>query len=221
MLIIGGEDHKTGQADDTEMRYARLEEWARTRFPMMGAVQFRWSGQVIEPHDGLAFIGRNPLDHDNIYVVSGHSGNGMTYGTIAGLLLTDLIQGRENPWAALYDPARVTLGAAKTFAEETSNMAVQYADWLTEGDAKPDAVVPPGTGVVMRQGLTKIAVYCDSHGEQHECSAVCPHLGGIVRWNHAEKTWDCPCHGSRFDPYGRVINGPSNKNLEQLAVHAH
>jgi glycine/D-amino acid oxidase-like deaminating enzyme/nitrite reductase/ring-hydroxylating ferredoxin subunit len=221
VLIVGGEDHKTGQADDTETRYARLEEWARARFPMMGKVQFRWSGQVMEPHDGLAFIGRNPLDHDNIYVVTGHSGNGMTYGTIAGRLLTDLIQGQENPWAALYDPSRVTLAAVNIFAEETGNMAAQYADWLTEGDVKRDEDVLPGTGVVVRHGLTKVALYRDPKGGLHECSAICPHLGGIVRWNHAEKTWDCPCHGSRFDAFGQVISGPANKNLDPVAAHAH
>ncbi len=219
ILIVGGEDHKTGQADDTETRYARLEAWARSRFPMMGQVHFRWSGQVIEPVDGLAFIGRNPLDHDNIYVATGHSGNGMTYGMIAGRLLTDLISGQSNPWAALYDPSRVTLSAVKTFAEESGNMAMQYSDWLTEGDVKQDEQVQIGTGAVVRHGLTKIAIYRDPNGELHECSAVCPHLGGIVRWNHAEKTWDCPCHGSRFDAFGQVLNGPANKNLEPIAVH--
>ena len=219
ILIIGGEDHKTGQADDAEKRYARLEEWARARFPMMGEVKFRWSGQVIEPIDGLAFIGRNPLDHDNVYIATGHSGNGITYGTITGLLLTDLILGRENPWAALYDPARVTLAAAKTFAEESGNMMAQYSDWLTEGDVKEEEQVRPGSGAVIRHGLTKIALYRDPDGGLHECSAVCPHLGGIVRWNHAEQTWDCPCHGSRFDAFGQVLNGPANKNLDPIAAH--
>ena len=219
LLIVGGEDHKTGQADDAEDRYSRLEQWARARFPMMGEVKFRWSGQVMEPIDGLAFIGLNPMDKKNVYIVTGDSGNGMTHGTIAGLLLTDLIQGRENAWASLYDPSRKTLSAAARFAKETLNMAVQYADWVTAGDVKQDVAISPGAGGVVRRGLKKIAVYCDEAGVLHESSAVCPHLGGIVAWNHSEKTWDCPCHGSRFDKFGKVVNGPANTNLPAVEAN--
>jgi glycine/D-amino acid oxidase-like deaminating enzyme/nitrite reductase/ring-hydroxylating ferredoxin subunit len=213
LLIVGGEDHKTGQADDAEARYSRLEQWARTRFPMIAEVKFRWSGQVMEPIDGMAFIGRNPMDKKNVFVATGFSGNGMTYGTIAGMLLTDLIQGRENVWEDLYAPSRMTLRAAKSFAKETINMAAQYGNWATKGDVKRDVLVPPNTGAVVRRGLHKIAVYCDTDGQRHECSAVCPHLGGIVAWNHSEQTWDCPCHGSRFDKFGKVLDGPAITNL--------
>lgn len=216
VLIVGGEDHKTGQADDAEARYLRLEQWARKRFPMMKEIKFRWSGQVMEPIDGLAFIGRNPLDKKNVYVATGDSGNGMTHGTIAGMLITDLICGRENNWTTLYEPGRVTLRAANKFAKETLNMAVQYADWITKGDVKDDDSVAPGMGAVVRRGLKKIAVYCDETGKLHECSAVCPHLEGIVAWNHSEKTWDCPCHGSRFDKFGKVLNGPANTDLPSV-----
>lgn len=220
LLIVGGEDHKTGQADDAEARYGRLEEWARARFPMMTDIRFKWSGQVVEPIDGLAFIGRNPMDQPNVFVATGFSGNGMTHGTIAGRLITDLILGRENAWAALYDPSRKTLNAAMTFAEETLNMAAQYGGWLTPGDVKEDVLVAPGTGAIVRRGLSKTAVYCDSAGQLHECSAICPHLGGIVAWNHSEETWDCPCHGSRFDKFGTVLNGPANSNLPAVqATH--
>ena len=218
LLIVGGEDHKTGQADDAEARYGRLEAWARAHFPMMTDIRFRWSGQVVEPIDGLAFIGRNPMDKPNVYVATGFSGNGMTYGTIAGRLLADLIQGRENVWASLYEPSRKTLRAAKTFARETINMASQYGDWFTKGDVKEDTSVPAGTGAIVRRGLHKIAVYCDDAGEMHECSAVCPHLGGIVAWNHSEETWDFPCHGSRFDKFGKVLNGPAMTNLHPVAA---
>ncbi len=213
LLIVGGEDHKTGQADDAEDRYLALEQWARARFPMMQEISFRWSGQVMEPVDGLAFIGRNPLDRENVYIATGDSGNGITHGTIAGMLLTDLIQGRGNAWASLYDPSRKTLGALARFAGENLNVAAQYADWLTAGDVDGDAAVPPGTGAVVRRGLTKAAVYCDDAGQLHECSAICPHLGGIVAWNHSEKSWDCPCHGSRFNKFGKALNGPANTDL--------
>ena len=133
VLIVGGEDHKTGQADDAEARYVRLEKWARARFPMMTDIAFRWSGQVMETVDGLAFIGRNPMDEPNVYIATGDSGNGMTHGTIAGMLLTDLIQNRDNPWATLYEPSRKTLGALNIFAKEALNMAAQYVDWVTPG----------------------------------------------------------------------------------------
>ena len=213
LLIVGGEDHKSGQADDIEERHPRLEAWARERFPSMGDVVYRWGGQVMEPVDGLAFIGHNPMDHENVYMVTGDSGNGLTHGTIAGILLTDLILKRHNPWEALYDPGRITLRAAGEFAKEAVNTAAQYADWVTAGDvASPDEIAKD-SGAVIRRGAAKVAIYRDATGELHERSAVCPHLGCIVAWNPAEKTWDCPCHGSRFDKFGVVINGPANVGL--------
>jgi glycine/D-amino acid oxidase-like deaminating enzyme/nitrite reductase/ring-hydroxylating ferredoxin subunit len=212
-LIVGGEDHKTGQAEDQAERYARLEAWARERFPMIQEVRFRWSGQVMETVDGLAFIGRNPLDEPNVYIATGDSGMGMTHGTIAGILLTDLILGRDNPWAKLYDPSRKTLRALGEFAKENLNVVAQYGDWLTAGDVDSADKIAPGTGAIMRRGLSKVAVYRDEHGVLHERSAVCPHLGCIVQWNQAETTWDCPCHGSRFDRLGGVLNGPANREL--------
>jgi glycine/D-amino acid oxidase-like deaminating enzyme/nitrite reductase/ring-hydroxylating ferredoxin subunit len=215
-LIVGGKDHKTGQADDTGERHARLESWARQRFPMIREIAFRWSGQVMESVDGLAFIGRNPLDHPDVFIATGDSGMGMTHGTIAGMLLTELILGRENPWATLYDPSRKTLRAAGEFARENLNVAKQYGDWLTGGDVSSPDEIARGKGAVLRRGLTKVAVYGDEQGVFHEQSAVCPHLGCIVAWNDAEKTWDCPCHGSRFGSTGRVINGPANRGLARL-----
>lgn len=218
LLIVGGEDHKTGQADDTTQRHARLETWARAHFPKMEEVKFIWAGQCMETIDGLAFIGRNPLDEENVYIVTGDSGMGMTHGTIAGVLLTDLICGRENPWAELYDPARKTLRAAANFAKEAANMAGQYADWITAGEVNSIDEIAKESGAVMRRGMHKVAIYRDERGVAHERSAVCPHLGGIVHWNAAEKSWDCPCHGSRFDPRGKVINGPSNVDLRPFDV---
>jgi len=213
LLIVGGEDHKTGQASDTPERYAQLEAWARARFPEMGQVELAWGGQVMETQDFLAFIGRNPMDHENVYVATGDSGMGITHGTIAGMLLSDLILGRTNPWEALYDPSRVTLRAAGDFARENSNVALQYTDWLTGGDVASADDVRPGSGAIVRRGLEKIAVYRDEQGQVHECLAKCPHLGCLVHWNPAETTWDCPCHGSRFDRYGKVISGPANRDL--------
>ena len=217
LLIIGGEDHKTGQAEDTQERYARLEDWARERFPMMGQIEFTWTGQCMVTLDGIAFIGRNPLDRENVFVVTGDCGQGMTHGTIAGILLTDLIRGEENPWATLYDPSRKTLLATPGFAEKIINLVDQYADWATGGDVGSVDEIGFDSGAVLRDGLTKVAVYRDEQGAVHKYSAICPHLGCIVAWNNAEKSWDCPCHGSRFDKFGNFIAGPANRDLSPIA----
>ena len=214
LLIVGGEDHKSGQAHDGNERFARLEQWMRERFPAAGAVMLRWSGQVMEPMDGVAFIGPNPGDASTVYIATGDSGMGMTHGTIAGMLLTDLIVGRASPWAALYDPSRKMLRAPVEYAKENLNVAAQYVeDYLGGGDVDSVDALAPGQGAVLRRGLSKIAAYRDYDGMLHEHSAVCPHLGCIVTFDDIEKTWDCPCHGSRFDRYGRVIVGPANRDL--------
>lgn len=213
LLIVGGEDHKTGQADDANRRFGILEGWTRARFPMIESIDYRWSGEVLEPVDGLAFIGRNPMDKDNVYIATGDSGNGMTHGTIAGILITDLIVGRENEWETLYEPSRKTLRALPEFARENLNVAAQFADLVTPGDVDSVSEIKPGSGAVIRRGLLKVAAYRDEAGTVHERSAVCRHLGCIVNWNTLENTWDCPCHGSRYDAMGKVIQGPANSDL--------
>ena len=217
ILIVGGEDHKTGQKDDAQERFRCLEQWVSERYPMAGRVAYRWSGQIMEPVDHMGFIGRNPGTDHNIYVATGDSGNGITHGAVAGILLTDLILKRANPWKKLYDPSRITLRTAPRFARENANVMVQYADWLTPGDVEKVESVPAGSGAVLRAGGKKVAVYRDDGGEVHMRSAVCTHLYCIVDWNSTEKTWDCPCHGSRFDPYGKVLNGPAIAPLEPVA----
>jgi len=214
ILIVGGEDHKTGQAQDMDERFARLETWTRERFPMTSDVLYRWSGQVLEPVDGMAFIGKNPGADEHIYIVTGDSGNGITHGTIGGILLTDLIMGAENPWVDVYDPSRIPFRAAPDYARENLNVAEQYTSWITPGDVGSVDEIPNDSGAVVRRGFHKIAVYRDASGTTHECSGVCTHLYCIVDWNDTEKTWDCPCHGSRFDPYGKVVNGPAIGDLE-------
>lgn len=215
ILIVGGEDHKTGQGE-VAGHFDALEEWARERFPMAEGVEFRWSGQVVEPFDGLAFIGPNPGDEANIYIATGDSGHGLTHGTIAGILLTDLIQGRENPWATLYDPARKMHRSLRDFVGSNLNVASRYVEWLTPGEVSSADAIPPGQGAILRSGLKKLAVYRDPSGEVHRLSAVCTHLGCIVHWNATESTWDCPCHGGRFDARGKVINGPPNRPLVEV-----
>ena len=216
VLIVGGEDHKTGQEDDAPQRFRALEAWTRERFPIE-RVDYRWSGQIMEPVDYMGFIGRNPGDEGrNVYIATGDSGQGMTHGTIAGILITDLITGRENSWAALYDPSRISLKAAKEFARENLNVAAQYRDYVTPGEVASPAEIPPGTGAIIRRGAHKLAVYRDETGKVHERSAVCTHMYCIVDWNSTEKSWDCPCHGSRFDPLGKVLNGPAVAPLGEV-----
>lgn len=216
-LIIGGEDHKTGQDADIEERYQNLEKWAHVYFPKVENFTYHWSGQVYEPIDSLAFIGRNP-GNKNIYIVTGDSGNGMTHGTIAGLLLPDLILGAKNPWESLYDPSRKTIAAVSEFMEENLNVLMQYKDWLTPGDVQTITNLEVDEGVILRRGLKKIAVFKDKEGKLFFNSAFCPHLGGCVRWNSGEKSWDCPCHGSRFDAKGKVIVGPAVSDLSPCEV---
>ena len=213
ILIVGGEDHRTGQADDTTVHHERLERWARDRFQFIRDIAYAWSGQIMQSVDGLAFVGRNPMDKGNVYVVTGDSGTGMTYATIAAILITDLIEGRENPWETLYDPSRKTLRTAPAYAKEAVRTAAQYADWVMPGDVRSAEDVPPDGGAVIKEGLSPVAVYREPDGTLHRLSAVCVHLGCIVRWNATERSWDCPCHGSRYDRFGVVMNGPANSNL--------
>ena len=215
IVIVGGEDHKTGQDGDPAPRFDRLETWARARIPELGPIAFRWSGQVMEPVDGLAFLGRSPGER-NVYVVTGDSGHGMTHATIGAGIIADLIAGRENPWAELYDPDRVTSQAAPEFLRENLNVAARYSEWVTPGDVEEGTEIPRGSGAVVRRGLSKIAVYRGEDGSVHERSAVCPHLGCIVAWNPVEASWDCPCHGSRFGPAGAVIHGPAVGDLSPI-----
>jgi glycine/D-amino acid oxidase-like deaminating enzyme/nitrite reductase/ring-hydroxylating ferredoxin subunit len=207
-LIVGGEDHRTGRADDELERHVRVEAWTRQRFPEAGEVMHRWSGQVMEPADKLAFLGR--MDAENVYVATGDSGQGMTHGTIAGMLISDLVLGRENRWTKLYDPGRVPVKALPKLLQESVGTAAGFAAWVTAGDADS---LPPGAGAVVRRGLAKVAVYRDQGGTLHERSAACTHLGCVVAWNPAESTWDCPCHGSRYDAWGRVTHGPAVQDL--------
>lgn len=219
-LIVGGEDHKTMHADDADARWQRLEQWMRERFPMAKEVVYRWSGQVFEPNDYIAFIGRNPDGAENVYTASGDSGQGMTHGTIAGMLLTDLVTGRANDWATLYDPHRVSLRAQpiEEFVKENADVALRFVKDHLWPDSTNANDLAPGEGKIIRRGVHKIAAYRDNDGALHECSAPCTHLECVVGWNSAEKTWDCPCHGSRFDPYGKVINGPAVSDLKPVQV---
>jgi glycine/D-amino acid oxidase-like deaminating enzyme/nitrite reductase/ring-hydroxylating ferredoxin subunit len=217
VLIVGGEDHHTGEDYQGGERFRRLEAWTRERFPI-GEVEFQWSGQVYEPIDYLGFIGRNPGGPENVFVATGDSGQGLTHGTIAGLLISDLIAERENPWTDLYSPSRVSLKATSEFVRINAQVAGHYLEWLKGSETEVDTTeqIAPGSGAVVRRGARPIAIYRDENGVNHEMSAVCTHLGCIVHWNDVANTWDCPCHGSRFQPTGEVLNGPAPERLGRV-----
>jgi glycine/D-amino acid oxidase-like deaminating enzyme/nitrite reductase/ring-hydroxylating ferredoxin subunit len=215
ILIVGGEDHKSGQAHDGASRFQKLEIWAVARFPEITRFTARWSGQVMESADFLGYLGQNPGDK-NVFVITGDSGMGMTHGTIGGMIVSDLILGKKNPWAGLFDPARVTPKAAGRFARENLNVAAQYAEYVMPGDVGDVAAIPAGGGAIVRRGAAKHAVYRRADGTLVEKSAVCPHMGCLVSWNPVETCWDCPCHGSQFSAEGEVINGPATVGLASI-----
>jgi len=221
LLIAGGEDHKTGQADDEgineEDRYDALEIWTKKHFPAITEIAYRWSGQVLEPLDYMGFIGKNPGD-ENIYIVTGDSGNGMTHTTIAGMLITDLIHGKHNKWASLYSPKRIPVKLPGRFLSESLNMAMQYGDFIKKGDIEEANQLANDEGAILSKGFNKIALYRDTTGTLHSFTAVCPHLGCVVQWNGDEKTFDCPCHGSRFSKEGVVLNGPAISDLKRIKI---
>jgi glycine/D-amino acid oxidase-like deaminating enzyme/nitrite reductase/ring-hydroxylating ferredoxin subunit len=226
LLIVGGEDHGTGNADDMDRRYDALNSWTRKYFPTEDIV-YRWSGQVLEPKDSMAFIGRNPRDRrKNIFIATGDSGNGMTHGTIAGMLLTDLILGKKkkkNRWVDLYNPSRKVKSRPRGTRSGSDDDDGGDGD---RGSSTPKKIemeqaLQKAAGLARGQGMVveikkrdPHAFYKDDCGKVHSFSAVCTHLGCTVKWNDSEKSFDCPCHGSRFSYAGQVINGPANDNLE-------
>ncbi len=218
LLICGGEDHATGlashEAIPEENRYAMLEDWCRKHFSVKHLVS-KWSGQVMEPMDSLAYIGHNPLDKENIYIVTGDSGNGMTHATIAGLLIPDLILNIENKWKKIYSPSRFKIfKAGNVFFKEVVGGITAY---LKEKPKLTDTVklseIKTGEGKVIELDGKKYGAYADENNNLHLVKAECTHLKCIVNWNNDEKSWDCPCHGSRFSYTGKVLNGPANTDL--------
>lgn len=218
LLICGGEDHPTGVAKEEriaeEDRYGLLENWMRERFDAEEII-YQWSGQVMEPMDSLAYIGRNPMDKDNVYIVTGDSGNGMTHGTIAGMLITDLINGKENKWEKIYAPSRFkAFTAGKTFFKEFVGGFFSYLkDKPSIIPSIEYATIEKGEAKIVEIEGKKVGAYRDQEDRLHFIDTACTHLKCEVKWNNDEKSWDCPCHGSRFSFEGKVLNGPANKDL--------
>ncbi|AIE84464.1 oxidoreductase [Fimbriimonas ginsengisoli Gsoil 348] len=213
LLLVGGEGHRTGEGGDTVARYRRLEQWATDHFPVR-TIEYRWSTQDNKTADGLPYIGRLMPTSEHVFVATGFGGWGMTNSTVSGMLLRDLILGRENPWADVYDPNRMGLEAVSGSAKHIGSVASHFV-----GDRHADgeiASLRPGEGMIVHSDEGKVAAYRAEDGSIHKLSPACPHMGCFVQWNSAEKSWDCPCHGSRFSIEGEVLEGPAISPLKEF-----
>ncbi len=216
-LIAGGADHKSGEADDGDVRFEAIDAWIRSLVPQLGKEVHRWSGQVMDTIDYCGFIGRNP-GSDRIYVATGDSGQGMTHGALAGFLIKDLILTGSSPWQGVYEPSRKPVGGIVNYVNENVTAIKNFAEYLTPGEIDSTDELQPGEGGIIRKGMTKVAACRDCKGRLHLTSAVCTHLGCHVHWNSTEQCWDCPCHGSQFAPDGAVLNGPAMMPLEPVQL---
>ena len=217
LVIAGGESHKVGQSgEDTADRVARLEDWARERFDVT-EIAYRWSTQDNMPVDGVPYIGKYWPGATRLWVATGFKKWGLTNGVAAAEILADLIGGRTNPWASLFDPNRFKPAAqAKELVKENANVGWRFVrDKVGGGDFSSLDEIEPGQGGLVREGAGKVAAYRDEQGELHVLSPTCTHMGCTVKWNTAERSWDCPCHGSRFHYDGTVLQGPA---LDGLSV---
>lgn len=214
LVIFGGEDHKTGQAPDTTACYDRLAHSLTALVPDV-EISHRWSGQVIEPLDGLPYIGRT-ADHQ--YVATGFAGNGMTFGTLGAMIASAGILGRKNPWSELFDPGRTAIrhGLWDYVKENADYPYYIIRDRFAGSEGRSLRSVKRGQGKVIERAGAKVAASRDESGATLLRSATCTHMGCVVGWNKAERTWDCPCHGSRFKPNGDVIAGPAGTPLSRI-----
>jgi Rieske Fe-S protein len=220
LLVVGGEGHNAGEeGDTTDQRYLRLAAWAATELGA-GEVTHHWSSQDLQPADGVPYVGRlTPLSR-HVWTATGFRKWGFTNGTAAAQILTDRITGQENPWASFFDTARFTpLRSAKgVLSEGLKDGRHMIGDRFkrAEGDSLDD--VAPGEGKLVKVEGRLVAASRDEDGTAHAVSPVCTHLGCRVAWNVAERSWDCPCHGSRFDRDGTVLQGPAVDPLEPVLV---
>jgi len=217
LLIVGGEDHRAGRADDAEERFARLETWAKGRYPEIGETVMRWSGTVYEPTDHAPFIGRNP-GYANVYVVTGDSRQALTTGAAAGLILGDLIAGRESPWAEAYDPGRPAAKGLGVVLKENFEAAAGLVGQVTGSDMIELAELEPGQGALVRLRGDRTAAFREPDGQVRLLSPTCTHAPSTVQFNSFEQLWECPGHGCQYDVDGTVVNGPAFAPLAEVAA---
>jgi glycine/D-amino acid oxidase-like deaminating enzyme/nitrite reductase/ring-hydroxylating ferredoxin subunit len=217
LLQVGGQGHKAGDEPDTPGCYAELERFLREHWPEAGPIEYRWSTQDYMSFDRVPYIGRVRRGSRHVYTATGFNKWGMSSGTLAAMILSDRILGRENDWAELFEAKRLKRAAAPKFVRENASVGFHFvADRLTRGDKRTPDDVGRDDGAILRIGGRQRAVYRDGAGTLHVLSPVCRHLRCIVAWNAAERTWDCPCHGSRYTGDGRAIQGPTVKDLKRI-----
>ncbi|PRY13800.1 glycine/D-amino acid oxidase-like deaminating enzyme [Pontibacter ummariensis] len=214
-LLVLDASHKIGHVEQTEKSFKRVEEYLRAHFEV-DEIAFTWAAQNYKPADGLPYIGTS-FTEENVYMATGFAADGLTWGTLASIMIGDALFGRESPWASFYDPKRFTPAAsAKRFLKENKDVVTHLVkDYLLRGDEKELDEIKPGEGKVVALEDGKVAAFRDEQGQLHVVSAVCTHMGCLVHWNNGEKSWDCPCHGSRFSVDGQVLEGPAIENLEE------
>lgn len=212
LLLVGGEDQRVGKVDNELQKYDSLLSWAEKHFPIESRILHRWSAQTIETFDRMPLIGKTLGDTENIQIITGDSGTGLTHGTLGAMITTDNILGRENPYATLFSASRGRLKDPINWIHQNLKSVAEYRDWLS---LSKSGAVKPSEGRIIQSGVGKRAIYKDENGKVSEFSAVCPHLGAVMRWNEAEKTFDCPAHGSRFCPKGNRLNGPAACGLSK------
>ena len=218
LLIIAGEGHKVGEEENSQERYEKLAEWAESRFEI-DSFEYHWSTQDYYSVDHVPYIGKLRRGSEHVFVATGYNAWGLSTGTLAAGILTDAICGVPNAWAELYDSTRLKPATAgKKFLQENIDVARRWIVGRLPSGAPSLGDLAPGQGAVLSVGAKKIAAYRDEAGEVHAFSATCTHLGCIVSWNAAEKTWDCPCHGSRFNNLGEVVQGPALKDLRRVEI---
>ncbi len=213
LVLVTGMQHRTGEHVDTREHYRSLEAYARSVYPIR-SIDYHWSAQDYITVDGVPYIGPLAGGHENVYIATGFRKWGMTNGTVAGLILADMIRGRENPWSGVYAPDRFKpMASARRFLVHNIGVAEEYISGAISRPSGDLRAVPPGEGSIMMIEGEKTGVFRDHEGRVHVVNPTCMHLGCVVAWNSAEETWDCPCHGSRYDADGKVIHGPAVKDL--------
>lgn len=217
-LIVGGEDHKTGHDEHTGKHFDNLEKYL-TRYFEIQDVTFKWSSQYYESGDGLAYIGLMPGYSENVFVATGFGGNGMTYSHISSNLLNDLILNGKSSYSEAFNPGRIKPASAYLkIVKENADVIKEFVKKrISVKKIETPLEVKSGEGKVIKYEGSKIAM--SRNGDKlHALDPVCPHAKCIVQWNETEKSWDCPCHGARYNNEGEVLNGPSTFNLDQLEV---
>jgi glycine/D-amino acid oxidase-like deaminating enzyme/nitrite reductase/ring-hydroxylating ferredoxin subunit len=218
-FIVGGADHKTAHEDNTEKCFRNMESLVRKYFDVKETA-FQWSSQFYEPTDGLPYIGHLPGHPNNVFVATGFSGNGMVYSHVSAIVLKSIILKEESPYISLFSPSRVKpVAGFKEFVAHNVDVAKQFVSkWFAYDKIQELADLAPGEGRLVKYNDEKIALYKDEQSNLHAVNPTCAHMKCSVSWNIAEKSWDCPCHGARYNVKGEVVTGPANNNLEQIDI---